>query len=81
VYAAELAIHQDDWDVKTVIERANKACAICSASVGYKDALPWADQLLDYAVEPIYDTIDDLTKRPKKKSLPWQAKASAPRSP
>ena len=77
VYAAELAKKGDDWDIKIVAEMANKASAISSSTVGYKDALPWANEIANFDTPPLYDTINDLKNRPQNRSLPWRAKASA----
>lgn len=74
VYAAELAKHKSDWDIKAAVTKANRATAISSATIGYQDAVPWLNQLTEFDLEALYDTIDDLKKRPKTKSLPWEAK-------
>lgn len=80
MYAAELIKQKllGTWDIKATVEKANRASAISSAKVGYHDAVPWADQLEEFDAEPLYDTIDELKKKPDRRARPSRPRAPGP---
>jgi len=60
------------WDIKASTQRGNKVGTISGQRLGYKDALPWADEIDSFDLSPLYDCIDALREEPEEEVFPWR---------
>lgn len=77
-YAIEYIKTKHNWDIQAAVERANKASALVASDIGFESALPWADEIDNLQLDPLYKDMDELKAGPqKKKVFKWKPRHPA----
>ena len=68
-YAVQYVRNKSRWDLRSAVEYGNRAVSLFAIDIGYEAAIPWADEIENAELEPLYDSIERLREGPAKKKL------------